>query len=61
MVAPPDIMFCPRCDRPYEGEGIAGKTALDKVKYHVREQHPDHDPYWFETYPEDKGVIKPLY
>lgn len=35
-------VYCPRCDRPY--------PDLETVKKHVVEQHPDHDPYWFETY-----------
>lgn len=40
-------MFCPRCDRKY---GSNNKPALlEKVKQHVREQHPDHDPEWYET------------
>lgn len=56
MVAPPDIMFCPRCDRPYEGEGTKETSALEKVKHHVREQHHDHDPQWYETYPENLGT-----
>jgi hypothetical protein len=56
MVAPPDIMFCPRCDRPYEGEGTKETSALEKVKRHVREQHHDHDPQWYETYPENLGT-----
>lgn len=40
-------MYCPRCDRLYEN--------LEKVKKHVAEQHPDHDPEWWETYPEAFG------
>lgn len=53
-----DVMFCPRCDRPYVGEGTKETSALEKVKRHVAGQHPDHDPQWFETYPEEKGVFK---
>ena len=30
--------------------------SLEGVTHHVSEQHPDYDPMWFETYPEDKGV-----
>lgn len=56
MVAPTDIMYCPRCDRPYVGEGTQETSALTKVKKHVSLQHTDHDPLWFETYPEGKGV-----
>lgn len=43
-------MFCPRCDRPYFGK--TADEALENVKKHVAEQHPDHDPVWWETYPE---------
>lgn len=42
-------MYCPRCDRPYEGN--SNDDVLEKVKLHVQGQHPDHDPEWFETYP----------
>lgn len=55
--APLDVMYCPRCDRMYIGEGTPETRALAKVKKHVAGQHPDHDPLWFETYPENKGVF----
>lgn len=45
-------IYCPRCDRPYFGV-FSYEGVLDRVKAHVREQHPDHDPFWYETYPED--------
>lgn len=56
-----DLMYCPRCDRQYIGEGTKETNALAKVKKHVREQHPDHDPDWDQTYPEEKGVFPDLY
>lgn len=43
-------MYCPRCDRPYSGKN--SDEALETVKKHVAEQHPDHDPDWADTYPE---------
>ena len=54
--------FCPRsCSIP--GEDFSQKTraylTLEDVKKHVREQHPDHDPLWFETYPEENGLPNP--
>ena len=47
------VAFCPRSckDEGYRSE-ISFNDALEKVKTHVRGQHPDHDPLWFETYPE---------
>lgn len=46
MAVPP--YKCPRdCHR--------GRTypTLEAVKEHVRKQHPDHDPEWFDTYPDE--------
>ena len=40
-------MYCPRCDRV--------KANLETMKDHVAKAHPDHDPNWFETYPEPFG------
>lgn len=58
MAEPPlDMMYCPRCDRPYVGEGTPDTRALEKVKKHVSLKHPDHDPEWYETYPEGKGIF----
>lgn len=39
------VMYCPRCDRPYDSHKSADET-LKIVKNHVSEQHPDHDPNW---------------
>lgn len=45
------VIFCPRCDRRYEGKiGSSYRELLDKVIKHVAEQHPDHDPLWYETH-----------
>lgn len=43
--------YCPRCDNPYTSNESKA-AALEKVKTHVAAQHPDHDPEWYETYPE---------
>jgi hypothetical protein len=40
-------IYCPRCDRR--------KKNWDELKTHVALQHPDHDPLWYETYPEAFG------
>lgn len=45
--------ICPRCDRPYYAP--TADEVLEKVKTHVSGQHPDHDPLWYETYPEAFG------
>jgi hypothetical protein len=42
-------MYCPRCDRLYYASTPA--KLEEKVKKHVMEQHPDHDPEWYDTYP----------
>jgi hypothetical protein len=42
-------MYCPRCDRIYDGGSRS--ATLEIVKKHVAEQHPDHDPEWWDTYP----------
>lgn len=39
----PITIFCPRCDRSYTGKSV---TVWEKLKHHVSEQHPDHDPNW---------------
>lgn len=44
--------WCPRCDREYQED--TWTKAFDKVKEHVKGQHPDHDPQWYDTYPEDR-------
>lgn len=49
------VMWCPRCDRPYDSQK-SEKDTLELVKKHVAEQHPDHDPNWHETYPENRGT-----
>lgn len=46
-----NTMYCPRCDRPFNS-GTSQDATLELVKVHVAGQHPDHDPLWFETYPE---------
>lgn len=46
-------IFCPRCDRPYKGAiGESYRKLLDRVIKHVAEQHPDHDPEWYDTFPD---------
>lgn len=46
-------IYCPRCQRPYnKGKGETYTDVMDRVKYHVSQQHPDHDPYWWDTYPD---------
>lgn len=49
-VAYSHIVCCPRCDRKYGGKDK--NEVWNRVKKHVAEQHPDHDPEWFDTYPE---------
>ncbi len=39
--------YCPRCDKP--------KKNLEECKKHVAEQHPDHDPEWWDTHPHEQG------
>lgn len=39
------VQFCPRCDRAYSHKNK--DTLLEKIKKHVAEQHPDHDPDWW--------------
>lgn len=46
--------YCPRCDRKTESE-ISWDDAEQIVKDHVKKAHPDHDPDWFDTYPEIHG------
>ena len=43
-------MYCPRCDRVKTG--TTEDDVLEQVKKHVAENHQDHDPLWWETYPE---------
>lgn len=45
--SPVGDLYCPRSchrDRKY--------STWEDLKKHVLLQHPDHDPFWFETYPE---------
>lgn len=45
-------MYCPRCDHKYDS--LKNREAtLEIVKDHVAKQHPDHDPEWWDTYPEN--------
>lgn len=39
-------LYCPRCDREYDGDNAT--LLWGKLKKHVSEQHPDHDPNWAE-------------
>jgi hypothetical protein len=32
-------VYCPYCDRPYQGS--SRRTAENRAKTHVREQHPE--------------------
>ncbi|QGJ90415.1 hypothetical protein HWC81_gp70 [Gordonia phage Crocheter] len=46
------VLYCPRCDRKYEGKvGESYRKLMDRLIKHVRDQHPDHDPEWFDTFP----------
>lgn len=46
------VLYCPRCDRKYQGEvGESYRKLMDRLIKHVRDQHPDHDPEWFDTFP----------
>lgn len=45
------IIYCPRCDKGYTGPNE--ETLLERVKKHVSEQHPDHDPMWWDTHAKD--------
>lgn len=50
-------MYCPRCDRAYTAEGKDSyMNVLKRVISHVAEQHPDHDPEWYDTYPHKDEV-----
>lgn len=45
---PEGTLYCPRSchkNRTY--------ASLEDLKKHVREAHPDYDPEWFDTYPEE--------
>lgn len=43
--------FCPRCDRAYERETKeTAKIFMKRVVNHVSQQHPDHDPDWWDTF-----------
>lgn len=45
-------LYCPRCDRKYDSKsGETYKRLMDRLIKHVSEQHPDHDPEWFDTFP----------
>ena len=50
-VEPSHEMYCPRCDKKFDSL-VSDNATLELVKKHVAGQHPDHDPEWFETYPE---------
>lgn len=53
-------LFCPRCDRTYTAKpGDSYWRFLERLKTHVREQHPDHDPEWFDTFPEHEDPPDP--
>lgn len=51
MTTIPPPYYCPRSCRK-------GRTypTLEAVKKHVRDQHPEYDPEWYDTYPEELGV-----
>lgn len=51
-------IYCPRCDRAYPDNGSKFKLRMEKLKKHVREQHPDHDPEWYDTYPHEEEDAK---
>lgn len=45
------IFYCPRCDRAYERkDGETYNAFVERVKRHVSQQHPDHDPEWWDTF-----------
>lgn len=52
------VFFCPRCDRRYDrkdGESYTG--LLNRVIFHVSQQHPDHDPEWWDTFKDVEEAI----
>lgn len=49
-------LYCPRCDRKYPDTGEKIHIRVENLKKHVREQHPDHDPEWFDTYPHEEEL-----
>lgn len=44
-------IYCPRCDRKYPTSEGSIKVRVAALKRHVRLNHPDHDPEWYDTYP----------
>lgn len=47
-------IFCPRCDRAYRTVNEKRIDTIERLKRHVSFQHPDHDPMWYDTYPNKK-------
>lgn len=47
-------LYCPRCDRVFITQNEKRIDTIERLKKHVRFQHPDHDPEWFDTYPHDE-------
>lgn len=46
------VIYCPRCERPYKRkQGEKYSATMRRVIDHVAQQHPDHDPEWWDTYP----------
>ena len=51
-------VYCPRCDKAFDRKtGWTYTELLNKVKSHVEHQHPDHDPEWFDTYPDPEPPV----
>lgn len=47
------VVYCPRCQRPYtQKSSETHEDLMDRVIKHVSGQHPDHDPQWWDTYPD---------
>lgn len=47
-------LYCPRCDRAYTTKKETRIDTIERLKKHVALQHPDHDPNWFDTYPNNE-------
>lgn len=44
-------LYCPRCDRKFLESSGPLRKRVEALKKHVRDNHPDYDPEWYDTYP----------
>ncbi len=49
--------YCPRCDRGYTGKDPV--EVERRVRKHVQEQHPDHDPDWGKGDEDERPTTHP--